>query len=116
MNTVYTIAFSGDEFLMVYNPKRNGWEMPGGHVETDENIKEAAEREYLEESGYEIRIISVREIDVCHVCAALLGDRIKEGEFVSMLFSELPDELAFERSEYHDVTDWARSEIKRNGK
>jgi 8-oxo-dGTP diphosphatase len=34
--TIYTIAFKGNEFLMVYNRKRNGWEMPGGKIEPGE--------------------------------------------------------------------------------
>ena len=28
-DTIYTIAFKDGLFLMVWNPKRKGWEMPG---------------------------------------------------------------------------------------
>ncbi|MCL1983978.1 MAG: NUDIX domain-containing protein [Methanomassiliicoccaceae archaeon] len=113
MSTVYTVAFSGGRFLMVYNPARKGWEMPGGHIENGENAEEAAGREFLEESGYGIRIVSVKEMHGCYVCAAVLNEKIREGEFINSLFSELPDELAFERSEYDDVIDWAHSEMIR---
>jgi len=116
MSTVYTVAFSGSDFLMVYNPKRNGWEMPGGRIEKGESAEDAAAREYLEESGYRINIVAAKEIDGCRVFAASLGDRKNEGEFASELFSFLPDELAFERSEYDHVLGWARSVIEKFGR
>lgn len=109
MRTVYTIAFSEDRFLMVYNPKRNGWEMPGGKAEDNEKDYEAAIREYREESGYNIKIIDSQELNGCRVFAALLGSKLRNGEMRTELFTELPDELAFDRSEYDNVMEWARS-------
>ncbi|MCL2607146.1 MAG: NUDIX domain-containing protein [Methanomassiliicoccaceae archaeon] len=111
MRTVYTIAFSGNDMLMVYNPKRKGWEMPGGRIENNESVIEAAVREYAEESGYTVNIISAEEMNGCHVCAAVLGKKVDHGELESKLFSELPDELAFERSEYDHTVEWARAVI-----
>ncbi|MDR0790925.1 MAG: NUDIX domain-containing protein [Methanomassiliicoccaceae archaeon] len=111
MSTVYTVAFSGPLFLMAYNPKRNGWEMPGGMLEEHEGIKDAAVREYLEESGYHVRIVSMTEMNGCHVCAGILGEKTEEGEFVSKLFRELPANLSFRRSEYYGVIDWARHAV-----
>jgi len=112
MNTVYTVAFSDLGFLMVYNPERKGWEMPGGKVEEDENVIDAALREYIEESGYRIDIISAKEMHGCHVCAALLGKKVKEGEMRTNVFEELPDDLAFDRGEYDGVIEWARSVVR----
>ncbi|MDR0778136.1 MAG: NUDIX domain-containing protein [Methanomassiliicoccaceae archaeon] len=111
MNTVYTVAFSGPLFLMVHSPKRNGWEMPGGKIEEDENIKDAAVREYMEESGHRVRIISMTQMNGCHVCAAFLGEKVKDGEFTTKMFRELPADLSFERSEYYGVLDWARHAV-----
>ena len=48
MSTVYGVGFSSDRFLMVFNPKREGWEMPGGHVEENESDEEAVRRELQE--------------------------------------------------------------------
>jgi len=110
--TVYTVAFAGNEFLMVFNPKRNGWEMPGGKIEAGESVADGAKREYLEESGYSVRIVSAKEMNGCHVCAAVLGKKTINGELVSKMFSELPENLAFERAEYDGVLDWARSAVK----
>lgn len=108
MRTVYAVAFSGDRFLMVWHPKRNGWEMPGGHVEEGETVEEAAAREFMEEAGYDIRIVGVRDLGYCDVCAAVLGDRVSDDcEMRSELFSELPDILSFDRKEYEDTVPWA---------
>ena len=53
-DTIYTIAFKDGLFLMVWNPKRKGWEMPGGHVKTGETRIEGAKREFEEESGWTV--------------------------------------------------------------
>ena len=112
MNTVYSVAFSGDEFLMVYNPKRKGWEMPGGHIEVGESAEYAAKREFREESGYEIEVVAVRELDDCIVCACLLdGKASVNAEMECRMFKNLPAELAFEKEEYESVIPWARSAI-----
>jgi len=111
MNTVYTVAFSGGKFLMVFNPKRNGWEMPGGKIENGETIIDGAKREYLEESGYAIDVVAMKEMNGCHVCAAVLGKKTEKGDLVPKMFSELPDNLAFERSEYDGVLEWVRTVI-----
>ena len=54
MRTSYAVAFHEGLFLMVYNGRRRGWEMPGGHVEEGETSAQAAARETEEESGYSI--------------------------------------------------------------
>lgn len=113
MRTVYTVAFSDGRFLMVYNPKRKGWEMPGGRIEDGESVADAAVREFEEESGYRIRVFREKEHAGCSVCAAVLGEKVSGGEFESKLFAELPDDLAFGRSEYDGVIEWARPAGKR---
>lgn len=110
--TVYAVAYSGDRFLMVWNPKRNGWEMPGGHVKIGESYEQAAEREFLEEAGYSIEIVETRDLGYCHVCAAVLKERIEDRpEMKVSLFDNIPEELFFSREEYEDVVPWARSAI-----
>jgi len=112
MSTVYTVAFSDLGFLMVYNPKRNGWEMPGGKVEEGESVGDAARREYVEEAGCLINILSIEEMHGCHVCAALLEKKVSDGEMRSCMFKELPADLAFGRDEYDGVIEWARSAVR----
>ena len=111
--TAYAIAFEGDDFLMVWHKRRNGWEMPGGHVESGETPEQAAAREFMEEAGYAIRIVACRDIGYCDVCAAVLGRKERDDcEMESRLFSELPDELSFDRAEYENTVPWARGAVR----
>ena len=112
MDTVYTVAFTEDKFLMVYNQKRRGWEMPGGRIEPGETPGEAAEREFAEESGYAVTILGTKELEDCWVCAGTVGDKIGTGEMRAELFSDIPEEIAFSREEYIDVIGWSRSALK----
>ncbi len=110
MNTVYGVAFSDNEFLMVYHSGRKGWEMPGGHIESGETPEVAVKREFIEEAGYNVEVVSTRELSNCYVCACKLLGKISENpEMKSELFSELPQELSFEREEYEDTVPWAKS-------
>ena len=112
MRTAYAIAFSGEQFLMVWHMGRNGWEMPGGHVEEGETSEEAAAREFLEEAGYEIEVVAVRDIGYCDVCAARLGKKVTDDcEMESCMFTEIPEQLSFEREEYEDTVPWAREQV-----
>lgn len=112
MGTVYAVAFRDGRFLMVFNVKRNGWEMPGGHIENGESETEAAKREFSEEAGYDIDVVETRDMGHCKVCACLLLDRTYgTPEMTSELFSDIPENLAFERSEYEAVISWARSAV-----
>ena len=111
-DTIYTIAFKDGLFLMVWNPKRKGWEMPGGHVKTGETRLEGAKREFEEESGWTVDIKEVRDLGHCRVCAGILGDRISaDHEMTVRLFAELLDELSFPRDEYMDTVPWAKGVI-----
>ena len=113
MVTVYAVAFSGDRFLMVFNKKRNGWEMPGGGIEEGESVEVAAKREFLEEAGYNIEILDTENLGHCLVCACLLLDKIDDPpEMVSELFRDIPENTAFERSEYEIVVPWAYSAVR----
>ncbi len=113
--TAYAVAFDGDRFLMVWHMGREGWEMPGGHVEDGETPEEACVREFAEEAGYRIRIVGTRDIGQCDVCAAVLGERVPgRCEMRSELFSELPEELSFDRREYEDTVPWAREAVRRH--
>lgn len=112
--TCYAVAFEGDGFLMVWHKRRQGWEMPGGHIEPGETPEQAAAREYREECGRSIEVVETRDIGTCYVCAAVLGDAVPgESEMESRIFTELPEELSFDRAEYMDTVPWAREAVGR---
>lgn len=56
-DSAYTVAFGDGGFLMVFNPRRGGWEMPGGHIREGETAEEGARREFMEEAGYLMDIV-----------------------------------------------------------
>lgn len=53
------ILNSNDEILLLYHKKLNTYLPPGGHVEDNELIHKAAEREALEEAGVEIEFLNI---------------------------------------------------------
>ena len=109
MSTVYCIGVRGDEFLMIFNPRRGGWEMPGGRVEEGESIPQAAVREFAEESGLEFDVIAFRPIRESNVCLGRVGGKLYDGEMEYRFFRSLPSPLAFPREEYIEVLEWADS-------
>ena len=111
MRYVYCIAFHGDEFVMVFNPRREGWEMPGGKVEEGESDIEAIKREFREEVGHELEPAATMELAEGTVFAGRIGRRVQVGEMDWCLFRTLPDQLSFPRVEYVPLIDWAKKEL-----
>jgi 8-oxo-dGTP diphosphatase len=109
MSFVYAIAFSGGCFLMVYNPKRQGWEMPGGRMEPGESPEQAVVREFREETGQGFRPISIAPFRDGQVFAGDLLVEGGQGEMEWRLFRWLPDELAFPEVEYLEQLRWAEA-------
>lgn len=93
---------------MVFNKKRNGWEMPGGSIEPGETPEEAAVREFKEESGLELFLEGIQTIDNCYVCVGRTGERVQEGEMIYDFFKELPSNLSFSAEEYAPVLEWGK--------
>ncbi len=92
-----------DKFVFSYNKKRNGWEIPGGHIEEGETWEEAAKREMYEETGarkIKLEPICVYKIStfalLCY-CEILEMDELpEEYEMENIMFSdELPENLTF---------------------
>lgn len=54
-----------DKYIFVRHRERQTWEMPAGHIETDEEPDRAAERELYEETGAtdaELRLVADYEV------------------------------------------------------
>lgn len=112
LRTAYCVVIKDGRFLMVHNPKRKGWEMPGGKIEDGETPEQAAVRECSEESGYDVEVVATRDIGYCNVCACIVKGKKDGSEMESEFFSELPKELAFDTDEYEDVIAWAKDAVQ----
>ena len=54
---VSTLAIDDDgRVLLVYETDQDAWSTPGGSVDIDERPEDAARREVLEETGFEVRL------------------------------------------------------------
>lgn len=62
---VGAVIFRDDELLLVVRgkePRRGAWTIPGGAVELGETVREAIDREVLEETGLKIGIVGVADV------------------------------------------------------
>ena len=91
------------KYVFCYNKKRNSWEIPGGHIESDETWQEAAKREMYEETGatkIEVTPVSVYKISTFALlcfCEILEMEKLPEDyEMSKIMFSDdLPDNLTY---------------------
>ena len=94
------------KYIFAYNKKREGFEIPGGHIEEGENWEEACKREVYEETGgiiKEIKPICVYKINsfgiLCFAEIEKLEELPKEFEMEKIIITEkLPENLSFKES------------------
>ena len=103
LTRVVCVSKYKDKYVFSYNKKRNGWEIPGGHIEEGETWEEAAKREMYEETGatkINVEPICVYKIStfglLCYCEILELEELPKEYEMEKIMFSDtLPDNLTF---------------------
>lgn len=106
LTRVVCVSKYRDKYVFSYNKKRNGWEIPGGHIEEGETWEEAAKREMYEETGaikINVEPICVYKIStfglLCYCEILELEELPKEFEMEKIMFSDsLPDNLTFSES------------------
>ena len=115
MSFVYAVAFSGRKFVMVRSRERRSWEMPGGEIKPGETPEEAILREFEEETGMGLKIVSLRRFDggtVFFGYAAGWPRKISPEIASVELFDRLPAHLSFPRREYETMLQEARRLLK----
>ena len=106
LTRVVCVSKYKDQYVFSYNKKRNGWEIPGGHIEKGETWKDAVKREMYEETGatkIDVEPICVYKIStyglLCYCEILELEELPKEYEMEKIIFSDsLPENLTFPES------------------
>lgn len=100
---VVCVCNYNEKYIFSFNKKRNGWEIPGGHIEDGENWENAAKREVYEETGatkIKITPICVYKITsfalLCFCEILEIGKLPQEYEMSKIMFSnKLPNNLTY---------------------
>ena len=103
LTRVICVSKYKDKYVFSYNKKRNGWEIPGGHIEENESWEDAAKREMYEETGATkvklepICIYKINSYGILCYCEILeMKELPKEYEMEKIIFSKtLPENLTF---------------------
>ena len=109
--SVAVVIRAGEKILMIQRSDGRGWGLPAGFVKMYESAEEAAQREVLEETGFEVELTGVlgvlsgkrpqvwiRSVDTVF-SANIIGGTMRashEGRAAWVLLSEVRAQIAFD--------------------
>jgi ADP-ribose pyrophosphatase YjhB (NUDIX family) len=120
---VRAAVFKDNRLLMVRERMDNGWTMPGGWADVGDLPSQAAEREVLEEAGFQVRarqLIGVYDanrtgpLEIFHafkvvfLCDLIAGEARPSNETSAVTFygsDEIPEHLSGERTKLRHIQD-----------
>jgi ADP-ribose pyrophosphatase YjhB (NUDIX family) len=120
---VRAAVFRGGKLLLVREREDGGWTMPGGWADVGDTPSEAAEREVLEEAGFEVkarRLVGVYDANrsqplelfhafkIVFLCEILGGEARPSSETSEVAFfgpDEIPHILSGERTKLSQIED-----------
>lgn len=102
LTRVVCVCHYKDKWVFSFNKKRNGWEIPGGHIEKNETWEEAITRELYEETG----ATKVKIMPICLYKISTYGllcfahilelENLPDSEISHIgLFDDIPDNLTY---------------------
>ena len=102
LTRVVCVSKYKDKYVFSYNKKRNGWEIPGGHIEEGETWQEATKREMYEETGatkINVEPVCIYKIStyglLCY-CEILEMEELPKYEMEKIMLSKnLPENLTY---------------------
>ena len=110
---VYVYGVKDGTIIFTKQRDENTWELPGGEIESGEIPEEAAEREFLEETGYRIHLIQSVEADESNklVFIGKIGNKVRGydkkeiAEIRFFNFKRIPkkESLSFPHTDYEKI-------------
>lgn len=103
LTRVICVSKYKDKYIFCFNKKRQGYEIPGGHIESGETWVDAAKREMYEETGATkinlkpIAIYRINTYGILCFCEVLeIGPLPSFSEMNNVIFcNELPTKLTY---------------------
>ncbi len=96
------IIIRGDEVLLLHKHRLNEYVLPKGHVETGENLEQAALREAREETGFGSLRVLTRLGDPLRAEFSLKGRRTVRDEIYFLM--ALDDDTRVDLADYDDAS------------
>lgn len=112
--TAFACTRDADGKVLMVQHRRLGvvkWELPGGHVDPNESVREAAARETLEETGFRVRVGSMIAEGLHQWEGRTVGIVYFSAERSDVIAETVGDEPGIEAVDWRDPSTLAPAEV-----